>query len=98
MQNRVPASRLVGTPPKEVLVTGDPWSGTCDHALTSGGGHSVAHRDVAQYEGAKSAIRNYLRDGDWHASKDIHERLADEVPKDWIFGAVKKDSGSRTAT
>jgi len=51
----------------------------------------VTYRNVQQYDRAKSAIRNYLRDGDWHASREIHERLANEVPKDWIFGAVKKE-------
>jgi hypothetical protein len=43
---------------------------------------SVAHRDMEQYERANQAIRNFLRDGDWHASKEIHELLADEVAKD----------------
>jgi hypothetical protein len=51
----------------------------------------VAHRNVEQFEHAKRAIRDYLRDGEWHASREIHERLADQVPKDWLFGAVKKE-------
>lgn len=53
----------------------------------------MTDRNVEQYERAKAAIRNYLRDGDWHASREIHEQLADDVPKDWIYGAVKKELG-----
>jgi hypothetical protein len=53
----------------------------------------VAHRDVEQYERASRAIRDYLLDGEWHGSREIHERLADAVPKDWMFGAVKKELG-----
>ena len=34
-------------------------------------------RDPARYERAKRAIQNYLRDGDWHASRQLHEDLAD---------------------
>lgn len=51
----------------------------------------MAHRNVEQFERAKRAILDYLRDGEWHASREIHERLADQVPKDWLFGAVKKE-------
>jgi hypothetical protein len=51
----------------------------------------MAHRDPEQYERAKRAIAAYLQDGGWHASRELHERLADQVPKDWLFGAVKKD-------
>lgn len=51
----------------------------------------MARRKVEQYERAKRAIGDYLRDGDWHASREIHERLAEAVPKDWLFGAVKKE-------
>jgi len=53
----------------------------------------MPHRNPDEYERAKSAIRQYLRGGSWHASRDIHERLAEEVPKDWLFGAVKKELG-----
>lgn len=51
----------------------------------------MTYRDPAQYERARRAIRNYLSDGDWHASREIHERLANDVPKDWLFGAIKKE-------
>lgn len=51
----------------------------------------MARRDPAQYDRAKLAIRRFLDDGDWHASRELHERLADEVAKDWLFGAVKKE-------
>ena len=51
----------------------------------------MAHRDNEQYERAKRAIAAYLQDGGWHASRELHERLADEVPRDWLFGAVKKE-------
>ena len=51
----------------------------------------MAHRDAEMYERARRAIRNHLLDGEWHASREIHEQLADEVPKDWLFGAVKKE-------
>jgi hypothetical protein len=47
----------------------------------------MTHRDAEQYERAKRAIQSYLQDGEWHASREIHERLANEVPNDWIFGA-----------
>lgn len=49
-------------------------------------------RDPEQYEQAKRAIRGYLSDGDWHASRKLHDDdLVDDVPKDWLFGAVKKE-------
>jgi hypothetical protein len=51
----------------------------------------MTYRDPAQYERARRTIRNYLSDGEWHASREIHERLANDVPKDWLFGAIKKD-------
>ena len=51
----------------------------------------MTYRDTEQYERAKRAIQDYLQDGEWHASREIHERLANEVPKDWIFGAAKKE-------
>jgi hypothetical protein len=51
----------------------------------------MTHRDVEQYERARRAIQNLLQDGDWYPSRELHERLADEVPKGWIFGAVKKE-------
>ena len=51
----------------------------------------MTYRDTEQYERAKRAIQDYFQDGEWHASREIHERLANEVPKDWIFGAVKKE-------
>jgi hypothetical protein len=50
-------------------------------------------RDPEQYERAKRAIRDYLRDGEWHASRKLHEDLADDVPQDWLFGAIKKELG-----
>jgi hypothetical protein len=43
------------------------------------------------YELAKRSIREYLRDGEWHGSREIHEDLADVVAKDWMFGKVKKE-------
>jgi hypothetical protein len=52
----------------------------------------VAHRrNSEEYERAKNAIRNYLGDGEWHARRKMGEDLAGEVPKDWMFGAVKKE-------
>jgi hypothetical protein len=45
----------------------------------------------AEYERAERAIREYLQDGYWHSSKKLHEDLPDEVPRDWLFGAVKKE-------
>jgi hypothetical protein len=50
-------------------------------------------RRSADYERAKHAIQEYLRDGEWHGSKELHEDLADEVPRDWLFGAVKREFG-----
>ena len=53
----------------------------------------VQRRDPERDERAKRAVQNYLRDGEWHASRELHEALADDVPKDWIFGAIKKELG-----
>jgi hypothetical protein len=51
----------------------------------------ATHRNVEEYEQARRAISHYQRDGDWHASREIHERLTDEVPEDRLFGAVKQE-------
>ena len=51
----------------------------------------VQRKNPEQYEHAKRAIQNYRRDGEWHAARERHEDLADGVPEDWMFGAIKKE-------
>ena len=59
----------------------------------------MTHRYMEQYDRAKAAIVDYLRDpptprdDGWVGSRELHEDLRRGVPKDWLFGAVKKELG-----
>jgi hypothetical protein len=49
-------------------------------------------RNLATFEEARDLIYEILKDGDWHESRDIHNRLRPRL-SEGMFLRVKKDLG-----